>query len=130
MEKVALEPEPTHWAILIGAGVTKVPTASSRDSPSTSGNGTQVLRGSVADVVTTEKYLKDQSTDSQRMDIKLLTAGESPSNHGPKSNSQPEPELPTYKNVVSALHEVINRGKSGQFVLIHFSGHGTRLPRS
>ena len=115
-EEVVSASEQTHWAILIGVGVRAV-------------SADQVLRGAARDVFIAREYLKSQSIDSKSVDISLFAAGESPSGKG--SNSDLDPELlPTYRNVVSALQRVIRLGKRGQFVYIHFSGHGTRFPLS
>ena len=41
------------------------------------------------------------------------------------------PELwPTYGNVTSSLKEMSSRAKAGDFIYIHYSGHGTRIPNS
>ena len=115
-EEVVSASEQTHWAILIGVGVRAV-------SPD------QVLRGAARDVFLAREYLKSQSIHSKSVRISLLAAGESPSGQG--SNSELDPGLlPTYDNVVSELKKVIQDGEPGQFVYIHFSGHGTRIPLS
>ncbi|KAI1750519.1 caspase domain-containing protein [Xylaria castorea] len=36
--------------------------------------------------------------------------------------------LPTYKNVVAALEKLATEARKDDFVYIHFSGHGSRLP--
>lgn len=107
---------PTYWAVLIGAGITKLP---SPDGESLLPNQ-KTLGGVAPDIVTIKKYLETQSAHSKRTKIIPLIAGDCP------DYCDPVP-LPSYKNVVAALLRVKNEGKPGDHVYIHFSGHGTRL---
>src|SRR5450755_1889034 len=111
-----VDSERTHWAILIGVGVTTDSTVSSQGGQNLPRG--RSLRGAVPDVVTIKEYLGTVSTP---VDIIMLTVTElaDDDGSGPKL-------LPTYKNVISELKRVIDFGKPGQFVYIHYSGHGTR----
>ncbi|PQE12955.1 caspase domain-containing protein [Rutstroemia sp. NJR-2017a BBW] len=63
------------------------------------------------------------------VDVTILTAT-TPSN--PSSRRPVEdPDLwPTYKNVIASLRRVLEKAKQGDFVYIHYSGHGTRSHQS
>ncbi|KAL9122177.1 MAG: hypothetical protein Q9187_001267 [Circinaria calcarea] len=118
----------THYAILIG--INAYP-----EKP---------LKGCVRDVRDIRKYLRGMSKPPQ---IRIFTA---PSTNDLNSSHQAErldsshpaqvsessgpdesPELwPTYGNVTSSLKEMSSRAKAGDFIYIHYSGHGTRIPNS
>ncbi|KAK3385189.1 caspase domain-containing protein [Podospora didyma] len=98
---------PTHWAILIGISFYV---------------GGCCLQGSVRDVETVKQYLEAGRTP---VDIAILTASapSSPSSRRPNE----EPALwPTHGNVIAKLKRVLEKAKRGDFVYIHYSGHGTR----
>lgn len=110
--------EETHWAIIIGVGaVVPKPKAesstSSHSHPSAPAEAPRTLRGALVDVKTIKEYL---ATLSMSVSIDMLTDG------------SPSDSLPTWKNVTSRLRDVIMNGKEGDFVYIHFSGHGTHSP--
>ncbi|KAL6409882.1 hypothetical protein AUP68_06284 [Ilyonectria robusta] len=72
------------------------------------------LGGCVNDVDAIRAYLEEsQSVDVDASRTHYLT-------------SPGTGRLPTLNNVVDALEDVTNRGNSGDFVYIHYSGHGTR----
>ncbi|KAK4170900.1 caspase domain-containing protein [Triangularia setosa] len=98
---------PTHWAVLIGIDF----YVQDRH-----------LQGSVRDVETVKQYLEAGTTP---VDIAILTA------KAPSCPSSPrpveEPALwPTYNNIIAKLKRVLEKAKRGDFVYIHYSGHGTR----
>ncbi|OTB18768.1 hypothetical protein K445DRAFT_8792 [Daldinia sp. EC12] len=98
-------PAVTHHAILIGIN-------SYNDKP---------LDGCVRDVEEIKKYLEKKSSS---IHIDMFTA---PSNNDPGLTKQEDPEtLPTYENVTNAIGRTIGTGNRGDYVYIHFSGHGTR----
>src|SRR2546430_12157532 len=59
----------------------------------------------------------------------MFTATESAD---PESSSPTEDPMfwPTYHNVTSALEKITSLGKTGDFIYIHYSGHGTRVEPS
>ncbi|CAH2037363.1 unnamed protein product [Thlaspi arvense] len=78
--------------------------------------GTAVeLRGCVNDVRRMERCLIDRYEFSKK-DITLLIDTD-------KSGVKP-----TGKNIRDALKKLIDDGESGDFLVFHYSGHGTRLP--
>lgn len=78
--------------------------------------GTAVeLRGCVNDVHRMQKCLIDRYGFSND-DIKILIDTD-------KSCIQP-----TGKNIREQLIKLIESGKTGDFLVVHYSGHGTRLP--
>ncbi|KAK0714197.1 caspase domain-containing protein [Lasiosphaeria miniovina] len=98
---------PTHWAVLIGINFYV--------------EG-RCLQGSVRDVETMKQYLEAGPTP---VDIAVLTATTSsePSSRHPIE----EPALwPTRDNVIKKLKRVLEKAERGDFVYIHYSGHGTR----
>ncbi|KAL7798571.1 putative caspase [Trichoderma ceciliae] len=92
---------PTHYAILIGINA----------YPS------RPLGSCVRDVQKIKEYLESKLAS---IDVQTLTAsgGESPLEH-------PE-RWPTRNNVTSALETTTSRARPGDFIYIHYSGHGTR----
>ncbi|KAM6530051.1 hypothetical protein FALCPG4_008176 [Fusarium falciforme] len=104
---MSADPAPiTHYALLIGI-------ACYRGQP---------LQGCVNDVREVEERLRKHR---QNLDIKTLTA--SPIAPGSCYPTEDEAFLPTYSNVLLSLHSIISRASSGDFVYIHFSGHGTTV---
>ncbi|KAK3342028.1 caspase domain-containing protein [Lasiosphaeria hispida] len=98
---------PVHWAILIGIDFYV------QD---------RCLQGSVRDVQTVKEYLEAGPTP---VDIIMLTAA-TPAD---PSSCRPieEPAFwPTYDNIIEKLQRVLKKAKRGDFVYIHYSGHGTR----
>jgi hypothetical protein len=73
------------------------------------------LNGCVQDVEDVEQLLRSRLS-AMPLHITKLTAS------GPN-----EPRPPTYDNVLAALTTVQTNAKPGDFVYIHFSGHGSRL---
>lgn len=73
------------------------------------------LKSCVRDVQGIQAYLESES--KEHIKIKLITA---PSD---------DPMLrPTRKNFISAIERVTLQAKTGDFVYIHYSGHGTQKP--
>ncbi|ROW05709.1 hypothetical protein VMCG_05218 [Cytospora schulzeri] len=110
----------THWAILIGVGMTVDTTQRENGQPED-----RSLRGAVPDVQATEAFLR---TLSRPVDITTLTASKSPQSDLSSRPSETPEALPTRKNVLDALKRVANSCAAGHQVYIHFSGHGTRRP--
>lgn len=97
----------THHAILIGINAY-------RERP---------LRGSVQDVQNIKGVLEAAALPIR---IQIFTASQS---SDPNSTTPPEdPNFwPTYQKVTSAFDDVLEHAHAGDFVYVHFSGHGTRL---
>ncbi|KAF8858345.1 hypothetical protein BDZ45DRAFT_743385 [Acephala macrosclerotiorum] len=76
------------------------------------------LKGYVQDVEDVEQFLRSRLS-TMPLHITKITAS------GPK-----EPRSPTYDNILAALTTVKINAKPGDFVYIHFSGHGSRLKSS
>lgn len=72
------------------------------------------LRGSLSDVATTERFLTEVA------DISNITKLISP----PDSPNDP---LPTRANIASAFQTLARSAQPGDFIYIHYSGHGSRL---
>ncbi len=115
----------THYAILIGIN------AYPKDS----------LKGCVRDVREIEQYLKGTPkppqiqvfTASSTKDLDSSHQAENLDSSRASQSSGPieSPELwPTYGNVTSSLKEMWSRAKAGNFVYIHYSGHGTTIRSS
>ncbi|CAF3478407.1 unnamed protein product [Fusarium graminearum] len=114
---------PTHWAILIGVGMSvDARPAAPSDSHVVQD---QSLRGPVHDVEMMGSYFRGDP----HVKISKLTATK-PSD-GSNSNIPLEhpDSLPTKRNIECLLKDVIKEGASRhiKYVYIHFSGHGTRL---
>jgi hypothetical protein len=102
-----ITPNPRRWAILVGINFY--------------GKAAKPLRGCVSDVDSIEKHLLGGGVEH----VETFKASV-PSD--PKS-SQPDDDSstwPTYENVTASLRAVTNKARPGDFVHIHFSGHGTQ----
>ncbi|KAI8716637.1 hypothetical protein NCS52_00957900 [Fusarium sp. LHS14.1] len=86
------------------------------------------LEGCVNDVQDLERRLRKHR---QNLDIKTLTASPvDPARPVAPESCHPiedEAFLPTYDNVLLNLNSIFSRASSGDFVYIHFSGHGTTV---
>lgn len=77
------------------------------------------LAGAVRDACAMTEYLaKERKVPECR--IRLLVSS--------PPNSRYDEDLPTYQNILNALDELRGRSRSGDRVLIHYSGHGGRIP--
>ncbi|PQE18221.1 caspase domain-containing protein [Rutstroemia sp. NJR-2017a WRK4] len=82
------------------------------------------LKGCVRDIQEIKKCLEEITNVKH---IRMLTASR-PDEPNP-SRPLEDPEFwPTYDNVVSSIKNVTSLAKPGDFVYIHFSGHGTSCP--
>ncbi|RSL41577.1 hypothetical protein CEP54_015775 [Fusarium duplospermum] len=99
----------SHWAILIGVGGLRGYENQNRS-----------VKGAVADVMAMKKYLE---TSSVPVHICTLTTERLGQDKTPTNASLQN--APTYRNVTEQLWEVIEHGQRGDYVYIHFSGHGT-----
>ena len=78
------------------------------------------LRGCVRDINHVEAYLLNTRPETQ---IFKLTASNVDGSTTPK---EPSEQLPTYKNMVEKFQELTRVAQIGDFVYIHYSGHGGR----
>jgi hypothetical protein len=84
------------------------------------------LRGCVQDVKSIKQYLEAKSTP---VDIEIFTAS-APSDPNCSRPSE-EPDLwPTFENVTCCLERIASAANPGDFVYVHYSGHGTRTEPS
>lgn len=97
----------THYAILIGINFYTA----------------QPLRGCVNDVQATEKYLRNLPYPV-RIDVLSATSPTNPHSCCPIEDPQ---QWPTYGNVKACFQIITSIVKPGDFVHIHYSGHGTRI---
>jgi hypothetical protein len=105
------DPATSHYAILIGIDA----------YPS------NPLRSCVRDVDTIKTLLQRRLMSS--VHIQSLTASEEPDARGDMKTKDPELEhgWPTSRNVALAFEKVKSKAMPGDFVYIHYSGHGTRM---
>lgn len=110
----------TSWALLIGVGVNvdRRKLGNSADYTDTS------LPGAVPDIDAAEACL-NAAVEGVR--IKRLTVSKAASYNVSGQCAESDATLPTQANVINALKEIIQNGRPGEHVYIHFSGHGTRL---
>ena len=100
-------PKPKYWTVLIGVNFYPSPNIS--------------LKGCVRDVHDLEQYLNSR----QMLDVEVFTA--SPPSDSKSKTPEEEPRLwPTYHNITTSLKRIICKAQPGDFVYIHFSGHGTQ----
>jgi hypothetical protein len=105
----------THRAILIG--INFYPPECSHEY--------SLLKGCVNDVLEMKTHLEKLSAC---VDIQIFTASLTGLDSSrPVENSQ---NLPTYNNVVSGLKKITSESSRGDFVYVHFSGHGTAMKPS
>jgi len=97
-----------HWAVLIGINFYV------KDS----------LKGCVRDVKNIKEYLKTRSTPVNVVTF-TASAPEDPNSHHPAEKPD---SWPTFENVTSSLARITAEAKPGDFVYIHYSGHGTQTP--
>lgn len=84
------------------------------------GSSYRSLRGCVRDINHVEAYLLNTRPETQ---IFKLTASNVDGSITPK---EPLEQLPTYKNIVKKFQELTRVAQIGDFVYIHYSGHGGR----
>ena len=77
------------------------------------------LKSCVRDVKDIQKYLAKMPTPVQ---IQMLTATKDP---GSSSLAEDPKSWPTYDNLTSSVRHIISLARAGDFVYLHFSGHGT-----
>jgi hypothetical protein len=114
---------PTHWAVLIGVGVT-----TSRTMPgSPSSNKDRSLKGAVQDIIAVSEYLKTghHMIGSAMVDISVLTATKLHQDGAAIPMEAPDC-LPSLENVTSSFRRILDLAKPGDHIYIHYSGHGTR----
>jgi hypothetical protein len=114
----ASDSPPTHWAILIGVGVTISRTKP--DSPSS--NKDRSLKGAAQDIIAVSEYLK---SGLSTVDTNILTATKSHQDSATIPMEAPD-RLPSLDNVTSSFKRILDLAKPGAHVYIHYSGHGTR----
>lgn len=104
--------ETNHWAILIGVNFYQK----------------EPLKGCVRDVELMKFCLENYlNTGSKRPRIVTLTAT-TPENPDSCYPIETPDSWPTYGNVTSSLENTTAQANPGDFVYIHYSGHGTKEP--
>ncbi|KAL8733805.1 MAG: hypothetical protein Q9181_003438 [Wetmoreana brouardii] len=98
--------ESRGWAVLIGIDHYK-------DKP---------LKGAVRDVAKISAYLEEYH---RSVTIYPFTATR-PSDVGRDLLQEENVRWPTYENIVGKFEDILSKANPGEFVHIHFSGHGTR----
>lgn len=106
------DPEPNHWTVLVGLNFYRYPGPS--------------LKGCVRDVRDIEQYLKSRRILGH---VKVLTA--SPPVDSNSRHPEEDASLwPTYENFTTSIKRITSEAQPGDFVYIHFSGHGTQTGAS
>lgn len=96
-----------QWAILIGIDLYKA----------------KPLKGAVRDAWKVKQYLENHHKDAE---IYMFTASKPTDNHSSCPPEEPQ-SWPTAANIVKSMTDLTDRATAGDFVHIHFSGHGTRF---
>ncbi|KAI1303462.1 caspase domain-containing protein [Xylaria venustula] len=105
----------TRYALLIGINY----------YPKTETGQWRPLRGSVEDAQEMKEHLTRLCTGDNQVDIEILTASIKDSDASrPVENME---VLPTHSKVISSLEAITSKASAGDFVYIHFSGHGTAV---
>jgi hypothetical protein len=99
--------ETNYWALLIGINFYL------KDTP---------LQGCVRDVECIEQYLESLSIP---LNIDKFTAS-TPSEPDSRHPAETPDSWPTFENVTYSLKKIISMAKPGNFVYIHYSGHGAQ----
>ncbi|KAK3353717.1 caspase domain-containing protein [Lasiosphaeria hispida] len=81
------------------------------------------LRGCVSDVHTLRRHLESRP---MAMSIEVMTASE-PSDPAMRRPQEDAQQWPTRDNVVARLEALTAAAQAGDFVYVHYSGHGTSL---
>jgi hypothetical protein len=101
---------PDHYAVLIGIDFyTEIP-----------------LHGCVRDVDAIVRYLQSKSTP---VHIEKFVAS-TPTQPISSVLSEPPELWPTFENVTSCFRRITSLGQPGDWIYIHYSGHGTRIEAS
>jgi len=109
---------PTHWAVLIGVGL-----SISRTKPGSLSSGKdRSLKGVVQDIIAISEYLKEGLST---VDTTILTATKSHQDEAVIPIETPD-RLPSPSNVTLSFKRILDLAKPGNHVYIHYSGHGTR----
>lgn len=113
--------EPALYALLVG-----IDRYEPRRLPD--GGWIPDLQACVNDVERMEAFLQAPplSVPAERI-RKLVAPGAVPAGLGGRPEPSPE-ELPTYRNLLRELEALGERAGAGDRILIHYSGHGARLP--
>jgi hypothetical protein len=96
-----------YWAVLIGINFYV------KDTP---------LQGCLRDVECIKQYLESLSTP---LNIDKFTAS-TPSEPNSRHPAETPDSWPTFENVTRSLKKIISAAKPGNFVYIHYSGHGAQ----
>ena len=96
-----------QWVILIGIDLYK----------------TNPLKGAVRDVMKVKQYLEKHHKNAE---MYIFTASKPTDKQSSYPPEAPE-SWPTAANIVKSMRDLTDRAKAGDFVHIHFSGHGTRF---
>src|SRR6187402_2406631 len=99
------EREPSYWAILIG--INFYPNE-------------RHLQGCVHDVQDIQQFL---ASGSEHWHTRSFTAS-TPSDTNSRQPSETSNSWPTFQNITSCLLETRSQAKKGDFVYIHYAGHG------
>jgi hypothetical protein len=97
-----------HWAVLIGINFYVKPL--------------KPLMGCLRDVDIINRYLEAGSTPVY---VDKLTAS-APSEPNSCHPAEKPDSWPTFENVTSSLTKILTEAKPGDFVYVHYSGHGTQ----
>lgn len=82
------------------------------------------LSGAVSDALRVERYLRSDPFALPVAGVRTLISP-SPFSEVPRPDAA---DLPTYANIVRELSDLRETASAGDQVLIHFSGHGVRVP--
>jgi hypothetical protein len=103
---------PTHYALLIGIS----------SYPNTDGAEWRPLKGCVYDVQEIRKHL---TKSLRHVAVQMLATDQAEAVS--KQQAGNGTELPTHANVIKSLESIVANSSHGDFVYIHFSGHGTAI---
>lgn len=104
------------WALLIGVDCylpNRLPDGSYYPS----------LGGCVRDINQVEAFLRRTWAIQDRQMVKLTAT-----NTGAPQPPEPQGQWPTYEHMVAAIKGVTAQAQAGDYVYVHYSGHGGRAP--
>jgi hypothetical protein len=102
----------SHYALLIGICFT--PKERRQEWPP--------LKGCIRDV---QEITEQLDKSSLRVNVRVLTA--SVIDLDAPRPFEDEKDLPSHSNIISNLEEITSRASTGNFIYVHFTGHGTTL---